>query len=162
LEIGLHVLKAVDRGKGGRGKRGGISLYADQMGKGRTLIQQYVTAAEVADAAKGVSPLTDFLDYVWPLSIIHRASESDRPALVAAMLKDGWSKETTEGRVGEGTKSGPKTRRPPEREPRWPRLRGKVPFYARLRCKPNLRGTGNKLTTAACGGWRRSVFELPY
>jgi ParB/RepB/Spo0J family partition protein len=96
LEIGLHVLKAVERGRGGRGKKGGISAWSEEMGKTRQLVQQYVNAASVIKHEKNLS---GFTDYVWQLEVIHRAHESDWPALVAAMLKGDWSKDTTELRV---------------------------------------------------------------
>lgn len=96
LEIGLHVLKAVDRGKGGRGKKGGIAAWSEQMGKTRQLVQQYVNAADVVKHEKSLS---GFLDYAWQLEVIHRAPESDWSVLVAAMLAGEWSKEITETRV---------------------------------------------------------------
>ena len=98
LEIGLHVLKAVERGKGGRGKKGGIAEYARQMGRSRDVIQSYVEAARVV-SLKHEAQATGLLNYTKALSVIHRADESDWSALVDAMLRGEWSKETTEGRV---------------------------------------------------------------
>jgi hypothetical protein len=47
LEIGLHALKAVPEGKGGRGKKGGLSEYARSLGLGESYIRQLRDAAEV-------------------------------------------------------------------------------------------------------------------
>jgi hypothetical protein len=101
LEIGLHVLKSAERSKGGRGKKGGISLYAERMGKTRDLLQKYVNAADVAQ--KHERNLPGLIPYLWQLVEIHRADSSDWPALVAAMLKGEWTKETTEARVEAAT-----------------------------------------------------------
>jgi DNA modification methylase len=95
LEIGLHVLKAVERGKGGRGKKGGVREYARQMGANEQTMMDWAHAAAVAKLHDQPCSL---LSYTTSLSIIHRAPESDWPVLVTAMLK-GWSKETTEDRV---------------------------------------------------------------
>lgn len=95
LEIGLHVLKAVGPGKGGRGKKGGISAWSDQMGKTRQLVERWVCAARVA----GVIPATQvagLLDYTESLAMIHRTLESDWLDLVERMLAGHWNKEQTE------------------------------------------------------------------
>jgi hypothetical protein len=101
LEIGLHVLKAVGDGKPGRGKKGGAAQWARQMGHEQRTVADWVCAAKVAKSSD--QSLDLFIrkregdhDYTKALSIIHRAPESDRPALVAAMLKGEWSKEQTE------------------------------------------------------------------
>lgn len=49
LEIGMHALHCVALEKGGRGKKGGIREYAERLGKDRTTINQYKSAAEVAE-----------------------------------------------------------------------------------------------------------------
>lgn len=105
LEIGLHVLRAVGKGKPGRGHKGGLREYARdfgvKMGISRDSLQDYASAAAVALASKEKlgSQFPNLIDYTTALSVIHRADESDWPALVAAMLKDEWSKEETELRV---------------------------------------------------------------
>ncbi len=48
---------------------------------------------------KPIAEAIGLLDYWKSLSVIHRADASDWPALVAAMLRGEWSKETTEARV---------------------------------------------------------------
>jgi hypothetical protein len=97
LEIGLHLDLAIGRGKPGRGNKNGIADYARNMGKSRDAFQDYVEAARVA--RKSGTQVPDLIPHTRSLSVIHRADHSDWSALVAAMLKDGWSKETTELRV---------------------------------------------------------------
>jgi hypothetical protein len=49
LEIGLHALEVVGKGKRGRGnKGGGLKEYAAQIGKLQPYLTQLVQAAEVA------------------------------------------------------------------------------------------------------------------
>ena len=96
LEIGLHVLKSVGDGKPGRGKKGGAAQWAQQMGHTQQTVADWVCAAKVAKSTG--HPVDLFIrkkegdhDYTSALSIIHRADTGDWPALVAAMLKGGWS-----------------------------------------------------------------------
>ena len=94
LEIGLHVRKIVERSNGGRGKKGGISEYAEKMGATRESYQQYVNAARVA--AKHGTCVPGLIPYTRCLSIIHRAPESDWSDLVGRMLAGHWTTEQTE------------------------------------------------------------------
>lgn len=48
LEIGIHAFEAVPVSKGGRGKKGGLSEYADKIGKKHQYISQLKDAGEVA------------------------------------------------------------------------------------------------------------------
>jgi hypothetical protein len=50
LEIGLHVLKAVEPGKGGRGKKAGAADWARQMGLKQPTLAEYGLAAKVFSA----------------------------------------------------------------------------------------------------------------
>src|SRR5262249_46083453 len=47
LEYGIHALKKVRKADGGRGKKGGLSEYADQVGRKKQSISDYAKAAEV-------------------------------------------------------------------------------------------------------------------
>jgi hypothetical protein len=47
LELGIHVLRAVAKGGKGRGKKGGIRTYAEQVGKNHTYLGELRQAAEV-------------------------------------------------------------------------------------------------------------------
>jgi hypothetical protein len=96
LEIGLHVLKAVGRSKGGRGKKGGAADWARQMGVAQQTMDRWKQAAQVAQT---YPRFVDLLGHEVSLSIIKQAPPSDWPVLVAAMLKGGWTKETTKLRV---------------------------------------------------------------
>jgi hypothetical protein len=98
LEIGLHVLKATERGgTGGRGKKGGASEYARGMGIEQRTLADYVLAAKVFEKwGKPSAQALGLLDSMKSLSIIHRAPESDWRDLVDRMLAGGWTKEQTE------------------------------------------------------------------
>jgi hypothetical protein len=47
LEIGIHAFEAVPTSKGGRGKKGGLSEYAEKIGKGQNNVTAYRNAGEV-------------------------------------------------------------------------------------------------------------------
>lgn len=83
LEIGLHALKAVPPGKGGRGKVGGLSEYAKKLGKTRQYVSQLREAAEVIAACrKPASQLAGFADKAQHLAAVHRLPKSVWPKLV--------------------------------------------------------------------------------
>ena len=94
LEIGLHVLKSVARAKGGRGKKGGISEYAEKMGSTQQTVSEWVCAARVAN--KATAQAVSLIEYEKSLSIIHRAPESDWTDLVERMLSGHWTTDQTE------------------------------------------------------------------
>jgi hypothetical protein len=109
LEIGVHALTAVGRQKGG-GVKGGLSEYARQLGKDSSWARHLVQAAEVFQATRSVSQLTDLMfqidetdKYKRPvilkkaqhLAAIHAADRRAWPALAAAMLKGEWSAKET-------------------------------------------------------------------
>jgi hypothetical protein len=93
LEIGLHVLKVVGKGKGGRGVKGGTADYARHLGVERPTLIDWVNAAEVA---KPVGNPTGLIDYISSLTILHRTPQEDWPDLVARMLKGHWKVDQTE------------------------------------------------------------------
>jgi N6-adenosine-specific RNA methylase IME4 len=98
LEIGLHLLKAVPPEKGGRGKKGGLSAYAEQIGRDRSYVSRLREAGEVAEAVKPVCPLTGFLDRAMHLCEVHDADPPLWPVLVQALLAESAaSKEAGKG-----------------------------------------------------------------
>jgi len=49
LEIGLHALRCVQLSDGGRGRKGGLSAYAEAIGRAKSTITEYVNAARVIE-----------------------------------------------------------------------------------------------------------------
>jgi ParB family chromosome partitioning protein len=84
LEIGIHAYRAVPLDeKRGRGKRGGLSEYARQIGKAKVTVQDYRLAGEVAAKVAGQPAtfnLSHFLGRATHLAEIHRLPESCWPA----------------------------------------------------------------------------------
>jgi site-specific DNA-methyltransferase (adenine-specific) len=72
LEIGLHALERVGRGKAGRGKKGGLTEHANKIGKSQQYLSQLVAAAEVA---KSTTQVVELLDKAKHLFIIHDLPE---------------------------------------------------------------------------------------
>ena len=70
----MHALHYVDKGQGGRGQKGGMSAYAEQVGKNRGNIQTYKNAAEVANLFNDKQVL---LDKAAHLAAIHKLPEHD-------------------------------------------------------------------------------------
>ena len=54
LEYGIHVLKYVELSEGGRGKKGGLSEYARQVGKTHGYFSQCSHAAKVVSQLTGL------------------------------------------------------------------------------------------------------------
>lgn len=84
LEIGLHALHCVALSKGGRGQTGGLSAYAEMVGKPRQNIQAYRDGAEVATKVHIDMHLLD--GKAQHLATIHALPESCWQSAVAAML----------------------------------------------------------------------------
>jgi hypothetical protein len=83
LEIGLHCLKAVPLGKGGRGVAGGLREYARRIGKTHPYIFQMRNAAEVlSECRKMVSQLTVFSDKAQHLAAVHKLPQDRWPEFV--------------------------------------------------------------------------------
>jgi site-specific DNA-methyltransferase (adenine-specific) len=96
LEIGIHALQAVPLGKGGRGKKGGLTEYATLLGKAKSRISEYRAAAEVFLTARETVPAPEQLcDKAQHLSAIHAAKDLLWPILVVAMLEKAWSADDT-------------------------------------------------------------------
>lgn len=100
LEIGIHALRAVPLEKGGRGKKGGLSEYAERVGKGKSAITEYRQAAVVFRNCSHI-PTVLLLDKAYHLSAIHSANRPLWPMLVSALLAKGWSVEDAKHHVGQ-------------------------------------------------------------
>ncbi len=72
LEIGIHAFRCQELEKGGRGKKGGLSEYADRLGKTQGYISQVRQAAEVLEVAKPISQLMSFSDKAQHLCSLHK------------------------------------------------------------------------------------------
>lgn len=86
LEIGIHALKAVEPGDGGRGREGGVREYARQLGKTQPYITQVRQAAEVFATLETDKSTYQFLDKAQHLASIHGADPSLWPMLVSWMI----------------------------------------------------------------------------
>src|SRR5262245_33948530 len=88
LEIGIHAFKAVPAEKGGRGKKGGLSEYAERIGKTHGYVSQVRMAGEVFRAIeKPVSQLTGFSTKAQHLAAIHALPSKCWPDAAAHILK---------------------------------------------------------------------------
>jgi ParB-like chromosome segregation protein Spo0J len=101
LERGIHALTAQGRATAGRGKKGGLSAYAETVGKTHQLISREVAAAEVWKSATMVA---DFPPEKIPaarvLAELHAAASWLWPALVSRLTAEGWNVETARGHAG--------------------------------------------------------------
>ncbi|HEV3022763.1 MAG TPA: hypothetical protein VGX76_09850, partial [Pirellulales bacterium] len=95
LEIGLHALKAVPLEKGGRGKKGGLSEYAEKLGKHKDTLSGLRQAAEVYEHCKASVQSDSLIDRAAHLAAIHQADQACWPVLVEALLKGEWSAADT-------------------------------------------------------------------
>jgi len=116
LEIGLHALRAVPLGDGGRGKKGGLSDYAKAIGKTKQYVSQLRDAATVLTSVKPSTQVDSLLAAAKHLHAIHAADPRAWPALVAALLRDDARATRHAARpatipatvgAGEGSSSGP-------------------------------------------------------
>lgn len=69
------------RSSGGRGKKGGLSEYAERVGKSKQYVSQLKDAAEVLAANRQVD-LTVFLDRAQHLAALHKLPRACWPAAV--------------------------------------------------------------------------------
>ena len=92
LEIGLHALRNVYLSKGGRGKKGGLSEYAEKVGKSNQYIGQVKAAAEVLTTLeKPPSQLGGFLDKAQHLAAIHKLPRACWASCAEAVVEKGMS-----------------------------------------------------------------------
>lgn len=89
LEIGMHALNCVALGDGGRGKKGGLSAYAEAVGRAKQTVSELVAAARVAENC----PLerTVLMDKTKHLAAIHALPRECWEPMVQAMLAEGWT-----------------------------------------------------------------------
>lgn len=85
LEIGVHALHYVPPEKGGRGKKGGLSEYAKQIGRNFRTVSELRHAAEVYEAVKASAQAEALLDKAKHLSAIHAV---DALALTSDLADD--------------------------------------------------------------------------
>ncbi len=93
----MHALHCVSLGEGGRGQKGGVRLYADQVGKDEKTIRQCRDAARVAEYC-GVNPALSAKTQ--HLAAIHKLPEEAWPvaveAMIAARLRPYYEKQAKE------------------------------------------------------------------
>jgi hypothetical protein len=73
LEIGCHALNAIELGIGGKGKKGGLSEYARQVGKSQQYLTQVRQAAEVLQTIELTTQVVGLFGKAKHLSVIHAA-----------------------------------------------------------------------------------------
>lgn len=98
LEIGMHALNYVQSGHGGRGRKGGLSEYARQLGRPQPIISRNKAAAMVA--SKLISQdIGLLLDKAKHLAYIHQLPETIWQQAVEHILKKEWSAKLTQALV---------------------------------------------------------------
>lgn len=98
LEIGMHALKAVPLSEGGRGKKGGLSGYAEEIGFDKSRVSQLRSAARVADTVE-TSKQYLVTDRPYHLYEISKAPRETWPALVGSLVKRAWTVADTKATV---------------------------------------------------------------
>jgi hypothetical protein len=82
LEIGIHALHCVALAAGGRGKKAGLSEYAERLGKAVQSISLYRQAAEVAENVKPSIQIDGLQEKAQHLAAIHALPKSTWQACV--------------------------------------------------------------------------------
>jgi len=95
LEIGMHALHYVAKAKGGRGQKGGLSEYAEAIGKTRQLLERYRDAAAVSEKVQHELQVSKLLYKAAHLAAIHKLPEEAWGVAVEAMLKQELSAKDT-------------------------------------------------------------------
>ena len=145
----MHALHCVGLSKGGRGQKGGLSAYAEKVGKSESALRQMRSGAEVAE--KVVVDYEVLQDKTQHLTAIHALPVACWQDAVEAMVAKGWSAKDTLERVKASQASTDKrtaalfTGKTTQRE---------VAGHGRSKLAPS------KLTTAADLGLRRDeIYE---
>lgn len=86
LEIGLHALEVVGKGKPGRGKKGGLAGYAREVGRSQSYLIQLVQAAEVAKSITQAIDLSILSGSAKHLCAFHALPRSFWPEMAAWLL----------------------------------------------------------------------------
>jgi N6-adenosine-specific RNA methylase IME4/ParB-like chromosome segregation protein Spo0J len=110
LEIGMHALHYVEKATGGRGQKGGLSAYAEAVGRKRQNVESYRDAAEVAGNLHNDMQVSDLLTKAAHLAAIHKLPEESWSVAVEAMLKHAWSAKDTAEVVDSALKMATKKR----------------------------------------------------
>jgi ParB/RepB/Spo0J family partition protein len=97
LEIGMHALHAVPTAQGSR-SGGGLTEYAERIGRTRPSVSQMRSAAEVYAALRKTSNEVP-VDQPNHLYEISKAPHETWPALVKALVDKGWSVKDTAKQV---------------------------------------------------------------
>src|SRR5262245_33407309 len=88
LEIGIHAFKAVPPETGGRGKKGGLSAYADRIGRPHQNVSRYRNAGAVFETVKNLHiNVQVFGDKALHLASIHALPLKCWPDAAAHILK---------------------------------------------------------------------------
>jgi site-specific DNA-methyltransferase (adenine-specific) len=98
LEIGIHALKYVEMSEGGRGKKGGLSEYAREIGKAQSTMSELKNAAQVYKViAQAIGlPVTSLLDKSKHLSHISKTPSQHWQQLTDLLIEKEWSAKQTE------------------------------------------------------------------
>lgn len=108
LEIGFHALNCVALSAGGRGQKGGLSAYAERVGKDKGNLSKLINAARVVE--KCCIDTTVLADKTQHLNAIHSLPESCWSGAVQFMFDKGWSAAETQQRVKDAQASTDKRR----------------------------------------------------
>jgi site-specific DNA-methyltransferase (adenine-specific) len=95
LEIGMHALHYVDKATGGRGKKGGLSAYAEAVGKSESLLRHNRDAAKVVQNLAINCDLSAYLDKAAHLAAIHKLPPSWWAVAAAHMMRGNKSAKDT-------------------------------------------------------------------
>lgn len=99
IEYGLHACKKKQRGGG---KKGGLTQWADAMGRTQQWASIAAAAGDVIDHLRAVGSTRRLVDLYGKgnaLSEIHRADRSLWPTLAAHLVKHGWTVKETKAAV---------------------------------------------------------------
>jgi ParB-like chromosome segregation protein Spo0J len=98
LEIGMHALKAVPLAEGGRGRVGGLSEYAERIGRAKGSVSELRSAAEVLQTVLSENSfgLTDKAKHFYEIS---KSPRESWPFLVDRLLNKGWTVAETGSQV---------------------------------------------------------------
>lgn len=94
LEIGMHAHTYIQLAEGGRGKRGGLSGYAERIGRAKSRVSELRSAAEVLKTVP-TSERYRLSDNAYQLHEISKAQQGLWPLLLAALVDREWSVSDT-------------------------------------------------------------------